>query len=213
MNKVLVIGVAAAFAAGMACGLIFTGSSGSGERRGGIFAGQTDADSARHLDPGAPSVSRGSIWTTKDFPTRLHEALTSGNERKRWRAINAIADDLDPAQIQAALAEVEKLHIRERPAILMQLLGRWAAKDPKGALSYAMSLQKVTERNQAVAAAIGGWAEQDPRGAEDYASHLPAGRLKDQAYQALIGSIAGSDPEHALQLAQALPSRFGQQAA
>src|SRR5207302_2175117 len=110
-----------------------------------------------------------SLWTTKDFPTRLHEALNAATDRKRRRALDGIAEDLDPAQIRDALAEVGKLHIRERNSVIGQLLARWAEIDPLAAMDYANGLSKANERNQAVAAAIGGWAEKDPRAAEEWA--------------------------------------------
>lgn len=212
INKVLILGVAGAFATGMAFGYLFNGSP-TVSRNSPITSTTSEPAAVGFLAHAGTPSARGSIWTTKDFPTRLHEALNAGSDRKKWRAINAIADDLNPAEIRAALAEVDQLRTRERPGIVAQLIARWAEQDPTAALEYAQGLKKSSERKQALAAAVGGWAEKDPQAAQEWAAKLTAGPTKDAVYQSLVTAIAASNPEQALTLAQSASPRVAQMSA
>jgi hypothetical protein len=113
-----------------------------------------------------------------DFIARLHTALAVQNRGKRNRAIAAIADELDAAEIQEALQRVAGMHISDRQAVLAQLFARWGAIDPHAALAFVKSLSKSSDRREAVEAIINGWMETDSDAVEQWIGALPEGSEK-----------------------------------
>ena len=122
-----------------------------------------------------------------------------------------IADGMDPAKIQKALAEVAALKgVQEKQQIVGQLLAKWAETDPKSAMTYAQGL-KGMERRMGIYSVIGSWAENDFAAAEQWVSKLPAGAEKNTAYQSIVGSLAQTDPERALAMVQKVTPQMAQQ--
>jgi len=126
----------------------------------------------------------GASAISSDFGSRLQQALHGATDRIRRRAMLTLADGLTPAQIQAALEQINKLTAKDKPALMAALLGQWALTDPKSATQYALTLPRKSDRAQAINAVAAGWAENDPKAAEDW-----VGTLKDHSARMAAPSL------------------------
>ncbi|MDQ3621610.1 MAG: hypothetical protein M3463_03850 [Verrucomicrobiota bacterium] len=130
----------------------------------------------------------------------MNDVLSTGNPFERTRAIAEIADDLDVAEIRAAIAHLDKTPVREREAILLQLFARWGELEPEAALQFA----RTSNPNlvfKIVEAVMKSWADEDPNAAEAGVARLPDGRFKTAAWNGLIGALSESDPQRAFTVA------------
>jgi hypothetical protein len=133
-----------------------------------------------------------------DFIARLHTALAVQDRDKRNRAIAAVADELNAAEIQEALQRVVGMRISDRQSVLAQLFARWGSIDPHAALAFVKILSKSSDRREAVEAIINGWTETDPDAVEQWIAALPDGSEKSLAWQALIIAEGAVDPQRAI---------------
>lgn len=77
----------------------------------------TDATQAKERPAVSSQANPGSSSDTqapREPAVRLKQIASAANANKRGRLVAEIADDLDPAQIREALAELDKTHVRER---------------------------------------------------------------------------------------------------
>lgn len=142
----------------------------------------------------------------KGFFDRLHEVLGIPSRAKRERMIATIAEDLDVAQLRAAIERVAQSRISNRSQVLAQLFARWGELEPLAAIEFAKSLPRSSERADVMEAILSGWVETDSAAAEKWASQLPSGTLKTAAWTVIIEACATNDPMRALALAQHLDS-------
>jgi hypothetical protein len=140
-----------------------------------------------------------------EFVTRLHEALSIGNRIQRDKAMVAIADGMNVAEIRDALTRLESIHVRERAGIRKALLARWGELDPKGAIGFAMEVTNAAERTEAVNAVLAGWIEKDANEVEAWVAQLKPSALRTAALTALVEAFGITNPRHALELAQKIP--------
>src|SRR5262245_35059658 len=152
--------------------------------------------------PPSESDSLRPSQSDNDFASRLHNALSISKRSKRSRAILAAAKGMSVTEIQAALAKLEVLPLRERDEIRNALLAEWSKLDPESAIRYVMALPNLSERKDAVSVVVGIWFGKDPSAAESWVLALPAGPLRNEAMATLVESLAVSNPRHALKLAQ-----------
>src|SRR6185369_12655411 len=106
--------------------------------------------------------------STADLVAQL-QTLRAGPDfpSKEWLKI---VERIDPAQIPALLAAVEKNPSKVvREQIRMLLLPRWGEADPVGALAYATNQPNKSTREQATMAVLRGWSEKDPAAAATWA--------------------------------------------
>lgn len=123
------------------------------------------------------------------------------------RAIAAIADGLNAAELREALAQLEKTHLPDRDRVRDPLLARLAELDPVGAMQLAQAVSDVAERSSATRAVISAWAESDLPAAEKWVAAIPSGPVKTTALTALAETVAVTDPASALSFAQQIPYR------
>jgi hypothetical protein len=163
----------------------------------------TVASPASKVDSiGSGFDSRSGGDKTAEFFDRLHVALGIRDQTKRARVIAGLADNLDVARVREALDRIQKSHIPNRKEIMAQLFARWGEIDPLAAMDFAQTMEKASERSDAVSAVLNGWMEHDPAAAEKWVSALPIGAMKNAAWQTVILAHAASDPSRALALAQ-----------
>jgi hypothetical protein len=186
--------VIALFAIGMAAGWAL--------RTGTPFADQradqnTSTEPVRSVNAGEPGKTVPPVESTD----RLRQIYSTGNGITRARLIAEIADDLNAAQVHAALAEMEKRHFPEKRELRVQLISRLAKLDPQAAIEYAKSITVFVERDEALRAAVKGWMEVEPVRASDWVLALKP-PLKECALCGLIGAMAETDPKAAFTLIQ-----------
>lgn len=158
---------------------------------------ETKEDSALSREStGAPSTG---AQDPRDSTSRLKRVAATANANKRARIAWEIADNLDAVQIREALAELDKTHVRERHAITLRLLRRWATLEPEAAIDFAKGLKIDYQRTQALGAAVKGWMEVDPVAAREWVSALK-GPMKEGAMRGLISALAEKDPKAAFAL-------------
>lgn len=136
---------------------------------------------------------------------RLAMGSTGGmmNIRAMLRAIAPLAE-LDDAQLQEALGEVEK-EVREPQQKMMLyslLLGQWAETDGRAAMTYAQAkLEKGSMFEMGVTASVlGTWAHHDPEAAwKWFATELPddGGRTRMVAMHTIFAALAATNLEAA----------------
>jgi hypothetical protein len=131
-----------------------------------------------------------------DFSGRLAKVLEIRNGLKSARAIGAIADGLDPQEIHEALKAVEKMHIRERPAIVSSLLSRWVEIEPEGAFDYAVQTEPELD---CIGEVIASWVKQDEAAARAAIGKLPEGENRNRraALAGLVEALGDVDPARA----------------
>ena len=139
---------------------------------------------------------------------RAELANTSGgmmNVRAMLRALAPLAD-LDIAQIQEALSDIEK-SVREPQQKMMFysiLLGQWAEADGRAAMTYAQSkLDKNSMFNMGVTASVlGTWARRDPEAAWQFFQTAQGGddseRTRMMGLNAVFAGLAANNLESAL---------------
>ncbi len=119
--------------------------------------------------------------------------------------IAAIADDLDAAQVSAALDGLARdggfSFGNERDQIAEQLFERWGELDPTAALSRVLTFPM--ERNISLQAAVRGWAGKDAKAVEAWLAEFNS-PLKETARRGLVTAVADTDPERAFALLQGL---------
>lgn len=158
---------------------------------------------ARQSDPlNSAEITRENAEQPVAFFDRLHAALSIQDRAKRERAIAALADDLDVAQIRQTLERVATSHIPNRKAVMAQLFARWGELDPLAAMAFVSELPKLSDRSDAVNAVLNAWMERDPDAAEKWVRALPGGALRNAAWETMILAHAAADPARALVLAQ-----------
>jgi hypothetical protein len=167
-----------------------------------VSANADSLDSARReadlkpLSPDAPVV-------------RLQQIASQTNGNKRTRAIAQIAEGLNESQIRAALAELEKTHLRENDKIRAHLITQWGRLNPRAAIGYVESIKNVSMREAAIRAAVKGWAEKDLEGAREWALTLH-GSLKEGALSEVIEIMAAGDPKAAFAMMKDFsPTTYG----
>lgn len=137
----------------------------------------------------------------RDFASRFDRTMSIGNRLKRARAIAAIADDLDLAEVSAALNQMARFRdlgsIGDHEQLVENLFSRWGELDPETAFQRALTFPM--ERVVSIKAVIRGWASKDPAAAEAWVAefHSP---LQDPARRGLITAIADTDPKRAFAL-------------
>ncbi|HET6408767.1 MAG TPA: hypothetical protein VFG14_12860 [Chthoniobacteraceae bacterium] len=132
----------------------------------------------------------------------MHAALAITDRSKRERALASIAENLDVAEIRAALDKLTASRLPERREIIAQLLARWADLEPLAALKFAQGAPRRTDREQCVNAVLNAWLEVDASAAEAFVRALPTGSLRNAAWQTLILSVAATDCSRAVSLVE-----------
>ena len=174
--------------------------------------------------PAAPRAERGAVERTAgetreenakakaDLPAIIARArmeMLSGaggmmNIRGMLRAIAPIAD-LDDAQMQEALVEVE--HSVREPQVKMMfyslLLGQWAETDGRAAMTYAQAkLDKNSMFDMGVTSSVlGTWAQRDPEAAWKWfgtEQNDGSDRTRMMALSAIFAGFAANNLESAL---------------
>src|SRR4029434_903343 len=110
--------------------------------------------------PEAQSLDASSMPVRPDESVRrVQQIAAQANGNKRARAVAGVAEGLEESQIRAALAELERTHLREREEITLLLITRWGRLNPRAAVDYAKSIKIARNRELAIRAALKGWAE------------------------------------------------------
>jgi hypothetical protein len=147
---------------------------------------------------GAAESPRTDNDQAKDFAARLSRIRSTGNQFKRARMIAAIADDLDAAQVSAALDSL----VGSGSLIgAEELFTRWGELDPAAALSRVLTFPM--ERVLSMQAVVRGWAGKDAKAVEVWLAESNS-PLKEAARRGLVAAVADTDPERAFALLQGL---------
>ena len=141
----LTIALAVVFSVGAACGRASRAGAdhAAGSRAVSILErGQTiNAETPRTAES-----LRTNGEQAKDFATRLNRVWSTGNHFKRARMIAAIADDLDAAEVSAALDSLARAggfsFGNERDDIAGQLFACWSERFPRRSKIVCSSPQK-----------------------------------------------------------------------
>jgi hypothetical protein len=134
-----------------------------------------------------------------DFAERLKKVIASFNGLKRSRAVAAIADGLDSAQVQRAIEEIRRIHIPEQGEILASLYSRWAELEPE--IAFAAALNSRTHR-EGLGTVVKSWAIKDPAAARDAVEKLSGHHTRKVAASGLIEGLSESDPRQAFEVAR-----------
>ncbi len=127
------------------------------------------------------------------------------NSRGMLRAMAALAE-LDDAQLQEALAEVEQ-SVREagqKQMLYSALLGLWAETDGRAAMAYAQGKLGKGSRfaGNAIQAVVGAWARRDPEAVWKWFETQPKDEVDDHtrgiAATSVFRGMAAHDLESAL---------------
>ena len=94
----------------------------------------------------------------------------------------------------------------------MDLLRRWAALDPAGAIRHAAARPDLHGCDDFAAELLIGWMEEDPDAAVAWVSSLADGDLHSQLMPVIVSAMAEENPAGALKLALALDGRHRGQA-
>lgn len=172
------------------------------ERRAIAAASDNGASATLPTEP-TPETTGAALEVFK----RLHLALGIQDPEKRERAIGNLADNLDAAQIRAALERLAGSRIPFRKEAMAQLFARWGEIEPLAAMEFALELRRSSDRSDAVSAVLDGWMERDPAAAEKSVRALPGGPVRNAAWRAMITACAAVDRSHAIALAEQM--RFG----
>ncbi len=186
------------------------------------WAGRAAATPAAHTPASPPQASaRQAPVATAHPPTPSSEtepshlaalrALLDDAQRTGQlprREIAALALSLPPEAAPEALDLVQRLPEGTRKdALLVQLVDRWATRDPQQALSWADRLPAHDVRQRAVSVALRGWSTLDPVSAFAWV-HAHRAETSEQAYQhrllSVVGGFATNQPEAAYQYALGL---------
>ncbi len=171
------------------------------------------ANSTREVDARAEETAESTKREKRDVRLLIAKArleMGSGmggmmNIRGMLRAIAPLAD-LDDAQIQEALGEVEK-SIREPQQKMMLyslLLGQWAETDGRAALTYAQAkLDKGSMFDMGVTfSVLGSWARRDPEAAWKWFSTEQqddgTDRTRMMALSSIFAGLAANNLDSAL---------------
>ena len=174
-----------------------------------VISPSTHENNATGEAHGGSSFLPANSGLTKPFATRLNEISSIGNRFKRARAVAAIADDLDLAQVRAALDEMVRAggfrSDDEREEIAEKLLARWGELDPRTAIERAMTFP--INRGRTIRAVLQGWAGKDVKAAEEWVVNFNS-PLKETARRGLVLGVADTDPKRAFALLEGL-SQWG----
>ena len=155
--------------------------------------GKTDADPSRPQEP--------------DIFARIKELLARSRDGQRRERFNEIAQLIDEKNVRDVLAYAQRIEgKRQRYALTLLVIGRWAEFDPQSAIVYAQNDAPASVRNWATASALHSWAQRDRSAATAWAQQLPLGQVRDQTIQVILASLAEQDPQSAFTVLQNLPA-------
>jgi hypothetical protein len=134
------------------------------------------------------------------FAKLLSERSPGGREAIRYRLVHALA----ASEIPKAMAFLASRREPEAAGLRLELLGRWAQSDARGAMSYARALPNAVERDKAVTIVLQEWVAADAQAAVTWLNSLTPGKEKRQWLEACFGAMGLSDPANALALVDSL---------
>lgn len=133
----------------------------------------------------------------REFASRLDDLANMRAPFRRARAIDAIADGLNAAEVRAAIAAIETQALRDREQIRLQLLARWAELEPEAALEYARKLPSGTIAPGAIQTVIKSWFATDAGAAEEGIGKMPESLARQIAWANLVECVAETNLERA----------------
>ncbi len=186
-------------AAAMFAGGFYTGRRSPGANRAPAAAENGAPIPPPRRGPGPASVAQAQPRLTLAEVQAALAALPGTSSAKFWEQTRDFAAGVDPADIPAVLAMLDKLPRRDnRRSLRDLLLTRWGKADPAAALAYADKLKGFDDRNNAIRSVFYGWAEADLPAAQAWAAKLPVGELRRAAFTTVIHKLAETDPAGAL---------------
>ena len=109
----------------------------------------------------------------------------------------------DPtAAVDAAL----RLQKKDRGSALSVALGRWAKRDPQGALARVAQLTDPEQHRDQLRNVLHEWAEEDPQAAANHALNLPPGKERNDALASVVAGAASADRDVAMRLIGQIPA-------
>ena len=109
----------------------------------------------------------------------------------------------DPSAAADAALSLQK---KERGSALSVALGRWAKRDPQGALARVAQLTDPELRRDQLRNVLHKWAEEDPQAAVNHALNLPPGKERNDALASVVSGAASADHDVALRLVGQMPA-------
>ena len=134
-----------------------------------------------------------------DFVTGIRGALREVREWDRQRRLHAAIEQLDPADIEAAAAQVRLLPSGERYEVGAILWERWAAFDPLAALTFSKKMGDDDWRM--VRVVFRTWSVAAPDEARAWVEAQPPGNERSGFAFALVAAVGRSNPATAVEIA------------
>jgi hypothetical protein len=162
--------------------------------------------------PGAKTIGQAHPrLTLAELQTALaglksSRTIAGGMTPESWEQRNEIIAGVDPADIPAVLAGLDKFVRRgaDRYNIRSLLLEHWGRTDPAAALAYAEKLENVYQRDSVLRSVFNIWVGADLPAARAWAARLPAGMLRQECFGTVVWILADTDPIAALDLCHEL---------
>lgn len=169
--------------------------------------GESGSRSSRTTSTGRSPAVAAQAGTKEERLAKLEAIIRGDDPIARNRAFLAYLDQLDPVEMEDAVAKFRSLGItEERFSEYSMLLTVWAKADPMAALAYA---KENTRGGFATNTILSAWASNDPEAAIQWAKSNHKGDEANPFMAGIIKGIAGTDPVRATQLLTEMP--FGDQ--
>ncbi len=136
---------------------------------------------------------------TVDFVGKMRGALREVGEWDRQRRLHAVIDQLDPADLEVAAAQVRLLPSGERYEVGAILWERWAAFDPLAALTFSKKMGDDDWRM--VRVVFRTWSVAAPDEARAWVEAQPPGNERTGFAFALVAAVGRSNPATAVEIA------------
>ena len=147
--------------------------------------------------------------TDVDWALRL--ALAQGVSRARGRTLDSLVPALMAQKGDAAAREIA-LNLPDqslRDAMIAQLAGRLADRDPQGTAAWVSGLPPGDMRKRAFSAYVGELSRKDPVAAAGFLERQPASPETDDSRAILAYNVLRKDPESAMAWAGSITDEQG----
>jgi hypothetical protein len=182
----------------------------------GAFKSGSDQDTSEVGNAGsATTASTGAGWeplTESSAVPRLRAAIRKSSEMGRLLRALAVASQLKPEEIPAALQFADTLDEQERMVLGLGVIDTWAETDPRAAADWIASRQSSgSQRTEMLELCLAEWTAREPVEARAWIDRL-SGDLREGAMRGYLAQMARENPLNAIQEAAAVDESARSQA-
>ncbi len=169
-------------------------------------------ETAKHLSAGknVGMNQAGKFTNAAEAKTALQRVMYAAGSTQKMRAMLALAESVDPAQLPDLLDIVRAMpNSAERYDMERALLDRWVGVNPGAAVAWAADLKNAGQRETALVSVFDAWSARDPMAALAAVDTKMNPHTRENVLDSVLKNYGAQNPQGALAALKALPAEWG----